>query len=120
MSIKLSGEQPPSDYSRLQDWLNRMVSQINGSIEQANYPYDLVRVVSARSTFGNQVLICKNNTPISITLQVLPPIGTNVHIKRRDAQVTVVGDIDGVANKVISSVNQSLHLYYDGIDWNEI
>ena len=67
-----------------------------------------------------QVIICKNTASISITLDPQAIANDEVHIKRRGAEVMVIGLIDGFTNKTINVLNYSMHLIFDGIDWSEI
>lgn len=118
---RLPQEQPPSGTPpKLGEWLSRLVTQINGVLDVIQFVYSLERVVSDLSTRGSQVLICKNTSAIDVTLQLKAPVGTNVYIKRRDAVVNIIGLIDGSANATLSSLNDSIHLYYDGVDWSQI
>lgn len=117
---RIAGEQPPLEPIRLREWLTRLVTNINSSIEQ-NSILEVVPVGDGDIVaLPNQVLICKNTVPITVTLPVAPPIGTVVHVKRRNDVVTVIGTIDGLTDIIINVVNYSVHLYYDGIDWSII
>jgi hypothetical protein len=55
-----------------------------------------------------------------VTLNTQAIEGDEVHIKRRDAKITVVGSIDGFDHRVINVKNYSMHLVFDGTDWSEI
>ena len=67
-----------------------------------------------------QIILCKNTTPITITLDPQALENDEVHIKRRDASIEVIGLIDGFTNKTINVLNYSMHLVFDGTDWSEI
>jgi hypothetical protein len=67
-----------------------------------------------------QIIICKNVTAIDVTLDPQAIENDEVHIKRRDGVVNVIGSIDGFTNKVINVVNYNMHLVFDGTDWSEI
>lgn len=67
-----------------------------------------------------QIIICKNVSDITITLDPQAIENDEVHIKRRGGTVNVIGSIDGFTNKVINVLNYSMHLVFDGTDWSEI
>lgn len=67
-----------------------------------------------------QIIICENTTPINVTLKESPQLGDEVHIRRGDAEVTVIGEINGLTNVTINVINYSLHLVFNGTDWSEI
>ena len=67
-----------------------------------------------------QIILCKNTTPITITLDPQALENDEVHIKRRDASIEVIGLIDGFTNKTINVLNYSMHLVFDGTDWSEV
>ena len=67
-----------------------------------------------------QIIICKNTSPISITLDPQAIENDEVHIKRRGEEITVIGSIDGFVNRTINVLNYSMHLVFDGTDWSEI
>ena len=72
------------------------------------------------TTNGYQIIICKNVAPITITLELAPQDGVEVHIKRRGGQITVIGTINGLVDRVINIPDWSDHLIYDGTDWSVI
>lgn len=67
-----------------------------------------------------QIIVCKNVSEITITLDPDALEGDEVHIKRRGGSVIVAGSIDGFTNKTINVLNYSMHLVFDGADWSEI
>ena len=67
-----------------------------------------------------QIIICKNVNSIDITLDPQAIENDEVHIKRRNGPINVIGSIDGFTNKVINVLNYSMHLVFDGTDWSEI
>lgn len=67
-----------------------------------------------------EVLVCENTSPEVMTLDANPKIDDEVHIKRTNAEVRVNGDIDGETFKIINIVNYSMHLIFNGTEWNEI
>jgi len=82
--------------------------------------FEIINTTVGLTTSRNQILICKNSNPIEITLDTQAIEGDEVHIKRRNAKVNVLGSIDGVTNKVINIKNYSMHVVFDGLDWSEI
>lgn len=82
--------------------------------------FDVELVTADFTTLRNQILICKNTSPISVTLDPNAVNEDMVHIKRRASSITVVGTIDGLTNKIINVVNYSMFLAFDGTDWSEI
>lgn len=97
--------------------VSRNAALINGLVLD-----DFVVVVTTVNETSNlnQIFICKNPDPIEITLDTQAIEGDEVHIKRRNAKVTVIGSIDGKTNKVINIKNYSMHVVFDGFDWSEI
>ena len=75
---------------------------------------------SMTTTGSNQNIICTNTVPITITLGGSPAVNRLVNIKRRGAQVTVVGSIDGSTPTVINVVNFSIKLLYTGTEYVQI
>jgi len=118
---RVPNEQAPSSEIPLKEWLSRLIININSALASIiDMSYTHTDVTGSITTNGRQVLICRNTSSIDVTLELAPPIGTEVHVKRKDAEVIVKGPIDGVVDKTINIVNYSMHLYYDGIEWSEI
>lgn len=82
--------------------------------------FETVITTADMTTQGYQVIICNNIVPITITLNTLAIDETEVHIKRRGAEVTIIGTIDGLVDRVINVPLWSDHLIYDGTDWSVI
>ena len=82
--------------------------------------FKIVNTTSDLTTKEFQIVVCKNTASISITLDPQAIANDEVHIKRRGAEVMVIGLIDGFTNKTINVLNYSMHLVFDGIDWSEI
>lgn len=97
--------------------VSRNAARIN-SLELKEF--EIRQVTASVTTAENQILICKNTGPIDVTLDPQAIEEDEVHIKRRDAKVKVIGSIDGATNKTINIKNYSMHLVFDGIDWSEI
>ncbi len=97
--------------------VSRNAARIN-SIELKEF--EIISTTTGITTEEFQVIICKNTTSINITLDPNAVEHDEVHIKRRDGEVVVVGSIDGFTNKTINVLNYSMHLIFDGTDWSEI
>jgi len=82
--------------------------------------FDIEIITADFTTERNQIIICNNTSPITVTLDTNAIEEDQVHIKRRGAAVTVVGTIDGLTNKLINIKNYSMHLVFDDTDWSEI
>jgi hypothetical protein len=82
--------------------------------------FKTVITTDSLTTAGYQVIICKNTIPIVITLELSPQDETEVHIKRRGEEVTIIGTINGLVDRVINIPQWSDHLIYDGTDWSVI
>jgi hypothetical protein len=68
-----------------------------------------------------EIVICNNTSAIEITTPINPIKGDILPaIKRKDAEIKVIGPIDGETFKIINVVNYSMKLAYDGNEWNEI
>lgn len=68
-----------------------------------------------------QVILCTNTTPIEILLSPDAVKDDMIHIKRKDAQVTVNGLIDGDNTGRIINVKYWSELYiFDGTEWSVI
>lgn len=97
--------------------VSRNAARIN-SIELKEF--EIVQTSVDLTTEEFQIIICKNTSPITVTLDTQAVENDEVHIKRRDQSITVVGSIDGFTNKIINVLNYSMHLVFDGTDWSEI
>ena len=89
-----------------------------GSIETRNF--EIIKTDTSFTTEPFQIVICDNANAINITLDNNPQEDDEVHIKRKNGEVNVIGQIDGFTNKRINIKNYSMHLVYDGSEWTEI
>lgn len=112
-AIASTEEEATSSSSRVA----RNSARIN-SLEKIGF--DIEIITADFTTERNQIIICNNTSPITVTLDTNAVEEDQVHIKRRGAAVTVVGTIDGLTNKLINIKNYSMHLVFDDIDWSEI
>ena len=80
----------------------------------------VINTITSLTTEGYQTIICRNTVPITITLELSPVNGTEVNIKRGGEEVTVIGLIDGTADRVINIPQWSMKLVFDGTDWSVI
>ena len=97
--------------------VSRNAARIN-SLELKEF--EIVNTLTDLTAEEFQIIICKNTSPISITLDPQAIENDEVHIKRRGGTVNVIGSIDGFTDKVINVINYSMHLVFDGADWSEI
>ena len=82
--------------------------------------FETVLTTVDMTTNGYQIIICKNVAPITITLELSPQDDTEVHIKRRGGEVTIIGTVNGLVDRVINIPEWSDHLIFDGTDWSTI
>lgn len=97
--------------------VSRNAARIN-SLELRQF--EIVNTTASVATESYQIIICKNTGAIDVTLDTQAVADDEVHIKRRNAVVTVKGTIDGLTDKIINVQNYSMHLVFDGTDWSEI
>lgn len=67
-----------------------------------------------------KMAMCINIIPIDVTLKLEPLTNDEVHIKRTNAEVNIIGLIDGIADLTLNVLNYSVHLVYDGTSWRTI
>ena len=67
-----------------------------------------------------QVILCTNTTPINITLNPTPSLNEIANIKRTNAEVNILGTIDGLTNWTLNVQRYSMQLIFNGTDWSEI
>ena len=82
--------------------------------------FDIEIITADFTTSRNQIIICQNTTSIDVTLDPNAIEEDNIHIKRTNAVVNVIGSIDGKTQKKINVKYYSMHLVFDGSGWNEI
>jgi len=82
--------------------------------------FDIEIITADFTTERNQIIICNNTSPITVTLDANAIEEDQVHIKRAGGQVTVIGSIDGKTQKVINIKYYSMQLVFDGTGGNEI
>ena len=66
------------------------------------------------------MVICRNAIPINITLKLIPVTGDEIHVKRTDGQINIIGVVDGVADPVLNLKNWNAHYVFNGIDWSSL
>lgn len=99
--------------------ISRNAAKINALEKVA---FDVEIITSDFTTSRNQIVVCKNTSAITVTLDPLAIEEDQVHIKRKQnaARVTVVGLIDGKTSTIINIKKFSLHLVFDGTEWSQI
>jgi len=97
--------------------VSRNAARIN-SLELKEF--EIVKPLADITTDRNQILICKNTTPINVTLDPKAIEDDELHIKRRGKKINIIGLVDGKSNPVININLFSMHLVFDGEDWSQI
>lgn len=97
--------------------VSRNAARIN-SLELKEF--EILTTLIDLTTDRNQIILCKNVTPITITLDPQAVAEDEVHVKRRGDTVTVIGLIDGSNDQIINVLNWSSHYVFDGTDWSSI
>lgn len=105
------------DNTALASRVSRNSVKIN-SLEKESF--DVETITADFITSRNQILICRNTTPITVTLDPNAINEDHIHIKRRGEPITVIGLVDGITPVIINIDNYSLHVVYDGVDWSQI
>jgi len=105
------------DISSTSSRVSRNAARIN-SVELKEF--EIINTTVGLTAEEFQIIICKNTTEINITLDPQAIENDEVHIKRRDGVVNVIGSIDGFTNKTINILNYSMHLVFSNGDWSEI
>jgi hypothetical protein len=97
--------------------VSRNAARIN-SLELKRF--EILEVLADITTDLNQMLICRNVTPITVTLDPDAVEEDEVHIKRRGESITVVGLIDGENDQIINVLNWNAHYVFNGTDWSSM
>lgn len=97
--------------------VSRNAARIN-SLELKEF--EILTTTGDLTTDRNQIILCKNIAPITITLDPQAVSEDEVHIKRRGEEVAVIGLIDGSNDQIINVLNWSSHYVFDGTDWSSI
>lgn len=110
-------EDNQQDITSTSSRVSRNAARIN-SLELKEF--EIVNTTTGLAAEEFQIIVCKNTSPINITLDPQAIENDEVHIKRRGGSIEVIGSIDGLTNKTINVLNYSMHLVFDGVDWSEI
>lgn len=97
--------------------LRQLYEKLGGQVDPIQ---DVLEIDADTTTTGFQTFICTNGTSIDLTLNTDPADGETVHVKVRDAQVTIVGTIDGTTNLVLATQYDSATLVYLASEWSII
>ena len=103
---------PTAPFSAFLDEITNNIDLLTGSILSISGDFT--------TSGASQTLICRNTVPITITLSTKAITSSVVNIKRRGAQITVVGEVDGVTPTVINVLNYSMKIFFDGTEYLEI
>jgi hypothetical protein len=82
--------------------------------------FDIEIITADFTTSRNQIIICNNTSRIDVTLDPNAIEEDQVHIKRVDKPVNMVGLIDGRPETLINIQYYSAHLVYTGAEWAQI
>ena len=82
--------------------------------------YKIIQTTTALTTGPFETIICKNTSPITITLDTDAKENDEVNIKRRGQSIEVIGLVDGLTNITINANLYSMKLVFDGTEWIEI
>jgi len=112
-SVSSTEEELTSSNSRV----SRNAARIH-ALEKVDF--DIEIITADFTTERNQIIICQNTSLITVTLDSNAIEEDEVHIKRTNAVVNVIGSIDGKTQNIINVRYYSMHLVFDGSGWNEI
>jgi hypothetical protein len=106
-------------FEKLFDLIPDNLIELQEEIEKLKF--DVFVVTQDHTTGKNEVVVCNNVDPISVTLNPSPEVGERAIVKRRGALVTIVGTIDGEADVVLEAMREALQLVYTKPgDWSKI
>ena len=88
------------------------------SLEDTSFTVE--NIIADFTTSRNQIINCNNTALITVTLDPQALEEDQVHIKRNNVVVDVLGLIDGKQDRRINIKNFSLHLAFNGADWSQI
>lgn len=97
--------------------VSRNAANIN-SLEKTSFNIVFTTVSTTVSAF--ETLICNNPSPINVLLDLTAIENDVVNVKRNNAEVTVLGTIDGQVDMVLNVPKYSTKLVFNGTDWNRI
>jgi len=97
--------------------VNRNTANLNSI---ALKEFELITVTADLQTSGNQIIICRNSDLIEITLDPNAIEEDEVHIKRREQVVDVIGIVDGKTDLRINVKLFSLRLVFNSSEWIQI
>jgi len=94
---------------------------MRGGSERDRDVYETSADFQVPGNVGEEIIICTNTSDISVTLPTIPKNGHWVKVKRQGAgRVTVVGQIDGRSNIIISQAYGGPSMVYTdvGQEWS--
>lgn len=97
--------------------VNRNAAKIN-SLEKTTFDIVFTTVSTTVSAF--ETLICNNPAPINVLLDTTAIENDVLNVKRNNAQVTVLGTIDGQVDMILNVPQYSTKLVFNGTDWSRI
>ena len=78
--------------------------------------YKNISTATSLTTEQFQIILCKNTTPINITLKSSPLDGDEVSIIRTNAIVRVIGPVNNKTNLTLNVKGSGPKLVYDAVD----
>lgn len=97
------------------------IEDLQNRVEALEYKvFNVIETTTSLTVEEFQTVICKNTSPINVTLKLSPLKDDEIRVKRRGAAVKIIGIINGKQDLNINIKNASPLLVYDGTDWNTI
>ena len=96
---------------------------MRGSSENSKAVYEASADYQVAGNVGEEIIICTNTSPITVTLPTIPKNGQIVVVKRQGAGgVTVSGTIDGAQDLIIRNRYEAPQLVYSNAasEWSKI
>jgi len=93
---------------------NQLSEAFNSSTAEIK-KVDIIELAAADTvitTTGDQLVVCNNTAPGTVTLNAKPKDSEDCIVSRRDGQVTVNGSINGKASINISGKYSTMHFKY--------
>ena len=112
-----------SELEKVKSFANRLSASIVSkglNITGGGKDWEVVFTNKDTEVRDRQIVVCENDSQITVTLHRSAKRGAQVNIKRTNAPVLVKGKIDDVDDKLINTQYYSMKLVFDGEQWREI
>lgn len=96
------------------------VSKNTAIIDYLSNREKIVVTTAGLTAYRFDTIICNNTSSINITLDPNAKKGDVINVKRQNAEVIVLGDIDGDTDMVINVQYYSAKLVFNGTDWSRV